>query len=285
MVIALPALAQTEPSDSVSQPKPANRRFITPVKPETNVTLLPGKDVDEKMLEQYLTGDTAKAAAEARRDSIKKAYTRYPKLNDLTVGFNFIDLVLAAAGQDYFNADFSLTLNMWNRLQPVFELGVGRAKSTPDDKNFTYNGKFAPFVRLGVNYNFLFKSNPDYQALLGVRLGGSIFKYDVTGIRHHNGYWNEDATTEILGQTGRALWMEAVAGLKVKIWREWSLGWQVKYHSILGENKTKQGKPWFIPGYGTRSGSIGFSFNVYYTIPMHKPAPVEENTSIAEPQS
>lgn len=280
-ILVLPCAAQEVTNDTVA-PAATSRRHITPVKPETNIVLLPGKDVDEKLIEQYISGDTAKIREEARRDSLSKVYTRYPKITDVTVGLNFIDMVLAAAGQDYMNADLNCTLNMWNRLQPVLELGVGRAKSTPDDKNYTYIGKISPYARIGANYNLMFKSSPDYQALLGVRLGGSAFKYDVTDIQHHNGYWNESATTAITGVSGRALWFEAVAGLKVKIWRQFSLGWQIKFHKLLSENKAEQGKPWFIPGYGTRSGSIAYSFNAYYTLPLYKRVEENEKSSIAD---
>lgn len=288
MLAALPAVAQNRADstaiDSVATQSHSSRRFITPVKENTNKVLLPGKDVDDKLLEQYLTGDTLKALEEARQDSIKKAYTRYPKLTDMAIGLNFLDLLLGAFGQDHMNVDASFTLNMWNRLQPVVELGVGFAKSTPDDMNYTYKGKVSPFARIGANYNFTFKSSPDYQALLGLRLGGSIFKYDITDISYHNSYWGESASTEILGNTGRALWFEVVAGLKVKVWKQVSLGWMVRYHNLISENKAPQGKPWFIPGYGTRRGSIGLSFSAYYTIPMGKKEVAEEKTSIAEPQ-
>ena len=268
--------------DSVGIAPAPSRRHITPVKPETNTVLLPGKGVDNKLLEQYLTGDTLKAQEEARRDSVKRAYTRYPKLTDIAVGFNFVDLVLGAAGQDHMNVDVNLTLNMWNRLQPVLELGMGHAKSTPDGKNYTYNGKWSPFARVGANYNFLFKNSPDYQGIVGVRLGGSTFRYEITDIHHHNGYWGEDVTTQITGQKGSALWCEIVAGLKVKIVKQVSLGWQVKFHTLLSEGKSPQGKPWFIPGYGTRGGSLAFAFNAYYTIPLHKSPAVSEKGSIAE---
>lgn len=268
-------------SDTIKTP---SRRRITPVKHSTNEVLLPGKGIDDKTMELFLTGDTIKAMEEARRDSIKKAYTHYPLLTDLTFGINFADLILAATGQDHLNADVSVTLNMWNRLQPVLEVGVGRAKSTPDDMNYTYVGKLAPFARIGANYNFTFKSIPDFQGIVGLRLGGTTFKYDITNIHHHNGYWGEDVATSITGQSGRALWMEIVAGIKVRIWKRLSLGWQVKYHNLLSENKAPNGKPWFIPGYGTRNGSIAYSLNAYYTLPFNSsPAPTKSE-SIADPQ-
>lgn len=286
LLAGVPAVAQTVADstsvDTVKATTAPSRRFITPVKEKTNKVLLPGKNVDEKLLEQYLTGDTAKARADAERDSLKKVYTRYPKLTDMAVGLNFLDLVLGACGQDHMNVDASFTLNMWNRLQPVGELGVGLAKSTPDNMNYTYKGKLSPFMRLGANYNLTFKNSPDYQALLGLRLGGSIFKYEITDIKYHNTYWGEQATLDIKNQTGRALWMEVVAGLKVKVWRNVSLGWMVRYHNLLGENKAPQGKPWFIPGYGTRKGSFGLSFSAYYTLPVCKKAAKDDNETTTD---
>ncbi len=253
------------PADTVSAPP--TRRFITPVKENTNKTLLPGKNVDDKVLQVYLTGDTAKMLEEERQDSIKRAYIRYPIITDMTVGFNFLDLIMGPAGQDYMNIDASFALNMWNRLQPIVELGVGWAKDTPDDLNYTYKGKMAPYMRIGASYNITFKSSPDYQGLLGVRLGGTVFNWELTDIQHTNTYWGESLTTELLDQSSHALWLEVTAGLKVKIWRRFSLGWTVRYHNILSEKSNPQGKPWFIPGYGTRSSKLGVSVNAFYTLP------------------
>lgn len=285
-VACFTAQAQDAPKDSLVTPsRPSSQRRITPVTPKTNVVLPPGKDVDETVLEQFLTGDTLKAREEARKDSVRKAYTHYPKLTESYVACNFADLVMFVGGQDYFNLDFSFTVNMWNRIQPVAELGVGYAHSTPDDRNYTYKGHFAPYMKLGCNYNFMFKNSPDYQAFVGLRLGGSVFKYDITDIQCNSSYWGEETTTAIKGEWGRAMWGELVAGLKVKIHRAWALGWQVKFHKMLGQNHPESGQPWFVPGYGTRNGSLAFAFNVYYTFPtfLKTPMPAEaEKGSIAD---
>ena len=37
---------------------------------------------------------------------------------------------------------------------------------------------------------------------------------------------------------------------------------------------TPYGKPWYVPGYGARSGALTGAFYLTYTIPFrHKPAP------------
>ncbi len=261
LIIALGSTAQ-EP----------DKRHVTPVKPETNQVKPPPKGTDEKIIQQYISGDSAKAVEEARKDSLRRVYKRYPRLTDLSVGLNFAEPLFMAFGQTYASADVNVTLNMWNRLQPTAELGLGWAKTTPDDMNFTYKGKPSPYFKVGVNYNFLFKNSPDYQVFLGIRLGYSPFSYDVTGAHYVNSYWQEDATFDLQGEHSHALWGEGGAGLKVKLWGSLSMGWMIRYHGIFNYGKNEHSRPWFIPGYGPRGSSLGFSMGIYYTLPMRRDA-------------
>ena len=245
-----------------------NKRHVTPVKPETNKVLPPPKGTDEKIIQQYISGDSAEAIAEARKDSLRRVYKHYPRLTDVSFGINFIEPVFMLFGQTYASADVNATLNMWNRLQPCVELGLGWAKSTPDDMNFTYKGKPSPYVKVGANYNFMFKNSPDYQAILGVRLGYSTFSYDVNDVHYANSYWQEDMTFDITGERSHALWGEAGVGLKVKLWDRLHMGWMIRYHGIFNYGKNTNSSPWFIPGYGPRSSSLGFSLGISYTLPI-----------------
>lgn len=247
-----------------------DKRHVTPVKPETNRVQPPPKGTDEKVIQQYISGDSTAAIQEARKDSLRRAYKRYPRLTDFTVGINLADPLFMAFGQSYASADVSATLNMWNRLQPTIELGLGWAKSTPDDMNFIYRGKPSPYVKVGANYNFLFKNSPDYQVYAGIRLGYSTFGYDIDEARYINSYWQEDKEFSIKGEHSHALWGEAGIGLKVKLWDRLSMGWMIRYHGIFNYGKNDHSRPWFIPGYGPRNSSLGFSLGFYYTLPLHR---------------
>lgn len=254
-IVALTAAAQ----DSL--------RYITPVKPATNVVKPPPRGTDEETIKRYLGGDSA-FLEQARRDSLKRIYKHYPLLTDISVGVNFIDPVLMALGQDYASVDINATLNMWNRLQPVLEVGLGWGKTSPEDQNFTYQAKPSIYGKVGCNYNFLFKSKPLYHAFLGLRLGYSSFKFDVTDVTYRNSYWKEMITYDSRGISSNALWGEVVAGLKVNIWRQWALGWSIRYHGLFNYKKNELGRPWFIPGYGPRKSNIAFTFTLSYTIPL-----------------
>ena len=246
-----------------------DKRHVTPVKPETNRVQPPPKGTDEKVIQQYLTGDSAAAVAEARRDSLRRIYKHYPLVTDLSIGVNLVEPIFMVFGQSYASADVNATLNMWNRLQPTLELGLGWAKSTPDGMNFTYHAKPSPYFKLGANYNFLFKNSPDYQAVIGIRLGYSTFSYDITDVFYHGGYWQEDISYQLKGEHSHALWGEAGVGIKVKLFDRLSMGWMIRYHGIFNYGKNEHSKPWFIPGYGPRSSSLGLSLGLYYTLPFH----------------
>ena len=245
-----------------------DKRHVTPVKPETNRVQPPPKGTDEKVIQQYLTGDSAAAVAEARRDSLRRIYKHYPLLTDLSIGVNLVEPIFLVFGQSYASADVNATLNMWNRLQPTLELGLGWTKSTPDGMNFTYHAKPSPYFKLGANYNFLFKNSPDYQALIGIRLGYSTFSYDISDVLYHGGYWQEDISYQLKGEHSHALWGEAGVGIKVKLFDRLSMGWMIRYHGIFNYGKSDHSKPWFIPGYGPRSSSLGLSLGIYYTLPF-----------------
>jgi len=255
---------------TVAAAQEPDKRHTTPVKPETNRVLPPPKGTDEKVIQQYISGDSAAAVAEARRDSLRRVYKHFPPVTDLSVGINLVEPLFMALGQTYASVDVNATLNMWNRLQPTVEVGLGWAKSTPDDMNFTYRGKPSPYFKVGANYNLMFKNSPDYQALIGIRLGYSTFTYDVTDVYYWNSYWNEELAFDLRGEHSHALWGEAGVGLKVKLSGPLSMGWMIRYHGIFNYGKSDHSRPWFIPGYGPRKSSLGFTLGLSYTLPLRR---------------
>ena len=61
LALALMVLVAAAAQGSDSIP---GRIHVTPVAPSTNVTLTPPKGTDEKVIERYLSGDTASARAQ-----------------------------------------------------------------------------------------------------------------------------------------------------------------------------------------------------------------------------
>lgn len=194
---------------------------------------------------------------------------KYPLLTSLSVGVNFFDAVMLAAGQKHASFDAFAELSLHNWFVPVIEAGVGFGKTTPETGNFTYVAKPAFYAKLGINYNFLYKSSPDYQVFLGLRAGFSSFSYDINDITVSSGYWDQTDHFSITGQKASAFYGEILAGVKVKIVKGFSLGWTGRYHVKFHTSPGSNSQPWFIPGYGAGS-PLSFTFSAIYTIPLSK---------------
>lgn len=204
---------------------------------------------------------------------------KYPLIFEGAVGINIWDPVMRAFGQHYGLADAWVELSLHNRYKPIFEFGLGQAKYTPSDGNYTYKSPTSVYFRLGANYNFLYNSSPDYQFFSGLRYGFSPFSYSVTNITVDSPYWDETVGFDIPSRNATAGWLEVVFGLKVKLWGPISAGWTIKYSSLLHCSTSANGKPWYIPGFGTRGTSLGGSFSISYTLPLNKaktPEVIEE---------
>lgn len=206
-------------------------------------------------------------------DTLPQQVGRVPKmLNPLlfsaTVGVDVWDPLMRIFGQKYGLIGFSAELNLHNRYMPVFEAGLGNASSTPSNQNFTYHTGITPYFRIGANYNFLYNSNPDYQFVAGLRFGWTRFSYQLRDVTIDNGYWGESQTVDFPSQISSVFYMNVLFGLRVKIWRQLSMGWNIRIKCMLHQTDQPDGKPWYIPGYGTRNGLFTGSFSIYYTFSL-----------------
>ena len=192
----------------------------------------------------------------------------YPLVYSASISVNLWDPIMRALGQKYGLVEFSGEFNMHNRYIPVFEFGFGQADNTPDGNNYHYRSPLAPYFRIGMNYNFLFNSSPDYMAMAGIRYGFSPFSFSVDGTNTNSSYWQDENIIQVPSQNVTAGYFALLFNLRIRISGPVYLGWAFSYHSILHESKTPYGKPWYIPGYGTRTSAISGAFSVTYTLDL-----------------
>lgn len=204
----------------------------------------------------------------ASLDTIVKPKSKpvYALYNGVSIGVNFADAILMAAGQKYGSFDIWADVSLHNWFFPIIEAGVGFADSHPEHSNYHYKTKPSFYTKVGINYNFLYKSNDAYQCFLGLRAGYSNFSYDVSDVRINSDYWGESQVLNIKGLSGHSFYGEVLAGIKVKIVNRFSLGWTLRYHFNFKTTSNSYSTPWFIPGYGATS-PISFSLSAIYTIP------------------
>ncbi|MCM1520507.1 MAG: DUF6048 family protein [Lachnoclostridium sp.] len=206
----------------------------------------------------------------------------YPLMHSVIAGVNLWDGAMRLLGQKYGVGSVWAALSLHNRYMPYFEVGLSSADDTPDGSNFTYKSPLAPFFKIGANYNFLYNSTPDYQIYAGLRYGFTPFKYSIDNVTVDEGYWNDPSHFSIATQSATAGYLEFVLGIKVKIVKQFSVGWHVGFHKILHESAAPYGKPMVIPGYGKRGATLTAGLSIIYTIPLNNSAPPVVDSSDTE---
>ena len=271
--IVVDSIATVSPAET---PRPT--RKLTPVDVDDNKPFRPslhyydskGELLDEPVL--FLS----------QLDTIRKKKRKhiYPDLNAVSIGLNLWDPIMAVTGQRYGGIDIWADLSIQNRFFPIIEAGVGYAHYTPKDGNFTYHGRPSFYAKVGLNYNFFFDDTDAYQLYAGIRGGFSSFTYDITDITINSPYWEETHLTEISDQHTLALYGEALLGIKVRIYKAFSMGWSIRYHHLFKCDNPANSVPHYIPGFGNRNGVLGASFSVIYTIPLNKTGEKSDKKSL-----
>lgn len=218
-------------------------------------------------------------------DSLRLPSNVYPRLYELSVGLNIWDPVMRIFGQKYGIADVSVDMNFHNRWIACAEVGLGTASISSSDKNYRYTTPLSFYAKIGGNYNFLFRKDRRYSFYAGFRVGFSAFKYSVEGTVS-SPYWKEDSQTfRLEGLKSSAVWGEILAGLKIKIVKNFSMGWAFRYRIMMSYKKNDVGDPIYIPGLGKRSQAISGSFSLYYDLPLYKNADLTRAEKLMEEYS
>lgn len=197
----------------------------------------------------------------------------YPLVYETTIGLNIWDPLMRAFGQSYGLIGFSAEFNMHNRYIAVIEAGLGNAENTPPDNNYTYHSPIAPYFKIGINYNFFYNSNPAYQLFAGLRYGFSPFRWTLQDVTSVGDYWGEPSLMDFPTINSTTGYFEFLLGLRVKIWKNISMGWTARYHSVIHQSASIHGEPWYIPGYGGKGTPLSASLSIFYTIPLSKEPP------------
>lgn len=295
-VASIVALAASLEADAQS-----NKGTITPVDSDDDAPRKPvlhyydkhGEKLETPVL--YLAElDTAKSV---------RPSSPYPFYNGFTVGVNFGDAIFSLLGQKHYSYDVNAMISLHNWFFPVVEAGIGWGDHT--EKGGLYHVKAKPsfYGKVGLNYNFLYKSKPDYMAYLGLRFGFSRNSWDVTetkSVETDSGDAGGDSgdgevsvksesqdteqITTFSSENCTSIFGEIVAGLKVKIAGPFSLGWSVRYR--LGLHNSHNAAPWFVAGYGT--GGLAVSVNAYLSFgerPRRDAVALPEDIPVPDPSS
>lgn len=168
---------------------------------------------------------------------------------------------------DYGWAEGALRLNLKNTYFPIIEVGYGKVKKLDDNTQIEYKAQ-APYARIGFDMNMLKNKFQDNRLYVGFRYGMSKFKYDMSGPAMTDPIWGGSAAFNIKDIDCTSQWGEFVFGAEVRIWRNFHMGWSVRYKMEFSSTKSDYAKPSCIPGYGytTTSSNWGGTYNLIFDL-------------------
>lgn len=164
--------------------------------------------------------------------------------------------------------EVQLDVNLFRRIFPIFEMGYATAQKE-SLLGIVYDTK-APFFRFGLNYGLLkpFKDDGSVRSVqcypfVGVRYALSPVTYNISNIIVEDDYWGTSSLENLNNKLSYAGWIEAVGGVRVDLFKGLTIGWSVRFKTLLHTSAPDKSYLWYVPGYG-KSSSMGMMFN--YTI-------------------
>ena len=162
----------------------------------------------------------------------------------------------------YYSAEVSLTANLKNRFFPVVEAGVGHTDMVSQLYEIGYSTR-APYYRIGMDYNMQYKDNKPGYIYLGGRVGYTAFEYSVDAPSLVDPVWGDEAPVRFTDLPCRAVWAEAVGGVRAEVASNFYMGWSLRYKYLFYKGPVSNGGPWYIPGFGAGKKTV---FGATYTL-------------------
>ena len=161
----------------------------------------------------------------------------FPLYNGVTVSVDLWGIGSKVLGGDFLSSEVAVDVNLKNRFFPIVELGYGSTDAWNDNgTNYKSN---APYFRIGMNYNALYKKKFDNFLFVGLRYAMSSFKYDITTLpvtdpifdgsignpNQMDGIWGGSVPFNHKGMKGSMQWFEFCVGIRAHIWKQFYMGW------------------------------------------------------------
>lgn len=168
---------------------------------------------------------------------------------------------------DYGSVEGALRLNLKNTYFPIVEVGYAKCDMTDDNTDIHY-ATTAPYFRVGCDVNMLKDKKQDNRLYIGLRYGFSKFTYDIDGPDISDPIWGGTDKFSYRDLDATCHWAEVIAGVQVKIWKSFHMGWSVRLKRNFSSTQSKYADPYYIPGYGTTTSSTawGGTYNLIFDL-------------------
>lgn len=172
----------------------------------------------------------------------------------------------------YYSSEVSATLDINNRFFPAVEVGLGYTDMVSQLYEIGYRTR-APYYRIGVDYNVLYKKDKPGYIYIGARVGYTSFDYSVEAPPLVDPVWGGETLVQFTDLPCRAVWAEAICGVRAEIAKNFYMGWSLRYKYLFYEGTISNGGPWYVPGFGAgKKTAFGatYTFCYYFNLSRKK---------------
>ncbi len=196
------------------------------------------------------------------------------------LGVDIAGVLGSMLGGDTKSIEVQADVNLKNRYFPVLEVGYAEIEAESEHGTL-YNSK-APYFRLGLNYKAKYRNRSENHIYLGARYAFSIFNYDVESMEMYDpiwgghldpnlsdDIWGGSVPFSLKGVSSSAHWLELVVGIRAEIWKDFLMGWSVRYKQRLSVKEGDMSSPAYIPGFGeNKKNTFGITYSLIYKLPL-----------------
>lgn len=210
-----------------------------------------------------------------------KDEVKFPLYNGVSVGLDLWGIGSKVLGGDFLSPEIVADVNLKNRYFPTVEIGFGTTDAW-NDKGIHYKTG-APYFRIGMDYNALYKKKHGNMLLVGLRYGVSSFKYDVEALaiddpiyggivgnpNLEDEIWGGSIPYSHKGMKGSMQWLEFGVGIRAHVWEAIHMGLSLRFKFKMSASTDKYGDPWYVPGFGKYgSNTMGVTYTIIYKLPF-----------------
>jgi hypothetical protein len=204
----------------------------------------------------------------------------YPFYNGISISADLFGIGNKILGGDFLSSEIAIDANLKNRFFPIAEIGYGKT-DTWNDNGIHYKSK-APYFRIGMNYNILYKKKFKNCLFIGFRYAMSSFNYDIASLAVNDpiyggvtdnpnlkdNVWGDSQSFDHRGMKGSMQWFELCGGIRAHIWKALYMGWTIRMKYRTSSSMGLYGNPWYVPGYGKYgTNTIGITYTITYKLP------------------
>lgn len=213
-------------------------------------------------------GASPEAKVKAKADSVeKKNFTP----TGIRIGADMIAIGKTFLVDSYQGWELNADVDI-NRYFFTVDVGSWSREYNADTDTIDHYKNNGTYFRVGIDVNFL-TDDPDGNMLfLGARYGHSIFSEKFVANVTDTLWGTESYTRYYENNDVTAHWFELTAGLRVKVWKMFWMGYTARYKFALGTSPTPDMLPHDVPGYGTtdKNSTWGFNYQILVRLPLPK---------------